>query len=51
MERILERGDDFVKTEQNRLDGLLKTKLTNEKKKLMEEKQNILQSFTIKDEL
>lgn len=51
MERILERGDVFVQTEESRIDGLLKGKLTNEKKKLMEEKRNILQSFTQKDEL
>ena len=51
MERILERGDVFVQTEQTRLEGLLKGKLSKDKKRTMEEKRNILQSFTHKDEL
>lgn len=51
MERILERGDIFVQTEQTRLEGLLKGKLSNEKKRTMEERRNILQSFTHRDEL
>ena len=51
MERILERGDVFVQTEQTRVDGLLKGKLSNEKKRTMEERKNILQSFSHKDEL
>ncbi|KAK2576279.1 hypothetical protein KPH14_005645 [Odynerus spinipes] len=51
MERILERGDIFVQTEQTRLEGLLKGKLSDEKKRTMEERRNILQSFTYRDEL
>ena len=51
MERILERGDVFVQTEQSRIDGLLKGKLSDDKKRKMEERKNILQSFTHKDEL
>lgn len=51
MERIVERGDVFVQTEQTRIEGLLKGKLSNEKKRTMEERRNILQSFTHKDEL
>ncbi|KAF7392837.1 endoplasmic reticulum resident protein 29 [Vespula maculifrons] len=51
MERILERGDIFVQTEQTRLEGLLKGKLSDEKKRTMEERRNILQSFTHRDEL
>lgn len=51
MERILERGDVFVQTEQTRIEGLLKGKISNDKKKQMEERRNILQSFTHKDEL
>ncbi|KAJ8678502.1 hypothetical protein QAD02_014289 [Eretmocerus hayati] len=51
MERILERGDVFVQTEQTRIEGILKSKLSEEKKRTMEEKRNILQSFTHKDEL
>lgn len=51
MERILERGDVFVQTEQTRIDGILKGKLSNEKKRTMEEKRNILHSFLYRDEL
>ncbi|XP_014229298.1 endoplasmic reticulum resident protein 29 [Trichogramma pretiosum] len=51
MERILERGDVFVQTEQTRIEGLLKGKLSKDKKRSMEEKRNILQSFTHRDEL
>lgn len=51
MERILERGDVFIQTEQTRIDGLLKGKLSNDKKQKMEERRNILHSFTHKDEL
>ncbi|XP_015123062.1 endoplasmic reticulum resident protein 29 [Diachasma alloeum] len=51
MEKILERGDVFVQTEQTRIEGLLKGKLSEEKKRSMEEKRNILQSFHHRDEL
>lgn len=51
MERIMDRGNVFVQTEQTRLDGLLKGKLSKEKKRSMEERKNILQSFSHKDEL
>lgn len=51
MEKILEKGDVFVQTEQSRIEGLLKGKLSNEKKRSMEEKRNILHSFSHKDEL
>ncbi|XP_043253546.1 endoplasmic reticulum resident protein 29 [Colletes gigas] len=51
MERILEKGNTFVQTEQTRIDGILKGKLSNEKKRIMEEKRNILHSFLYKDEL
>jgi len=51
MEKILEKGNVFVQTEQTRLDGILKGKLSAEKKKSMEEKRNILQSFMFRDEL
>jgi len=51
MERIMERGDVFVQTERTRIDGLLKGKLSKDKKRTMEERRNILQSFTHRDEL
>ncbi|XP_043289650.1 endoplasmic reticulum resident protein 29 [Venturia canescens] len=51
MERIMERGDVFVQTERTRIEGLLKGKLSKDKKRTMEERRNILQSFTHRDEL
>ncbi|XP_033341765.2 endoplasmic reticulum protein 29-like protein wbl [Megalopta genalis] len=51
MERILEKGDVFVQTEQTRIEGILKGKLSNEKKRTMEERRNILHSFLRRDEL
>lgn len=51
MERIMERGDVFVQTEKTRIDGLLKGKLSKDKKRTMEERRNILQSFAHRDEL
>ncbi|XP_012273119.1 endoplasmic reticulum resident protein 29 [Orussus abietinus] len=51
MERILERGDIFIQTEETRISGLLKENLPTEKKRAMENRRNILQSFTHRDEL
>ncbi|KAH0951397.1 hypothetical protein HN011_008111 [Eciton burchellii] len=52
MEKILERGDVFIQTEETRIQGLLyKGKLSEQKKRTMEEKRNILQSFSARDEL
>lgn len=51
MERIIDRGDVFVQTEQTRIEGLLKGKLSTDKKRTMEEKRNILHSFIYRDEL
>ncbi|XP_046739454.1 endoplasmic reticulum resident protein 29 [Diprion similis] len=51
MERIMERGDVFVQLEQSRLEGLLKGKISKDKKRNMEERRNILQSFAQRDEL
>ncbi|XP_029056663.1 endoplasmic reticulum resident protein 29 [Osmia bicornis bicornis] len=51
MERILEKGDIFIQTEQTRIEGILKGKLSNQKKRTMEEKRNIIHSFLHRDEL
>lgn len=51
MEKIFDRGDVFVQTEQTRLEGLLKGKLSEVKKRSMKEKINILHSFAHRDEL
>ncbi|XP_034952692.1 protein windbeutel [Chelonus insularis] len=51
MEKVIDKGDNFVQTEQNRIDGILKGKLSDEKKRTIEERKNILQSFAFKDEL
>ncbi|EZA50355.1 hypothetical protein DMN91_003822 [Ooceraea biroi] len=52
MEKILERGDVFIQTEETRIQGLLyRGKLSEQKKRTMEERRNILQSFSARDEL
>ncbi|KAH0550617.1 endoplasmic reticulum resident protein 29 [Cotesia glomerata] len=51
MDKIMEKGDEFVKSEHTRINGLLKKKLSDDKKRTMEEKKNILQSFSPRDEL
>lgn len=52
MEKILEKGDVFVQTEETRVQGLLyRGKLSDQKKRSMEERRNILQSFSARDEL
>lgn len=46
MSKILEKGSEFVQQETNRVQGLMgKQKLTEEKKKSMQTKLNILKSF------
>jgi len=45
MEKILEKGDDFVKNEIARVENLRKTKISNEKKEHLQNRLNILQSF------
>ncbi|XP_020291958.1 endoplasmic reticulum resident protein 29 isoform X2 [Pseudomyrmex gracilis] len=52
MEKILERGNVFVQTEETRIQGLLyRGKLSDQNKRAIEERRNILQSFSIRDEL
>lgn len=51
MERIIERGDIFIQTEQTRLESFLQTNLSNDKKRNIEERKNILMSFAPRDEL
>ncbi|CAK1541745.1 unnamed protein product [Leptosia nina] len=56
MEKISEKGDDFVKTENERVKKLISGKLSDEKKRDMALRLNILQSFQLheikyKDEL
>lgn len=41
MERILERGDVFAPTKQSGIEGMLRGKLINDKKKLMEKREEI----------
>lgn len=45
MEKIIEVGDDFINTEQQRLKKLLDGKISEEKKKQLAIRTNILQSF------
>lgn len=45
MDKIIETGDDFINTEQQRLKKLLDGKISEEKKKQLQIRTNILQSF------
>ncbi|KAG6449740.1 hypothetical protein O3G_MSEX006225 [Manduca sexta] len=49
MEKIIEKGDEFVKTEYERVKKLLNGKVSDEKKKLLLIRINILQSFQLFD--
>ncbi|XP_023946027.1 endoplasmic reticulum resident protein 29 [Bicyclus anynana] len=56
MQKVLEKGDEFIGTEINRINKLLTGKISNEKKKELASRINILQSFSFsssnkKDEL
>lgn len=56
MEKILSKGDEFVKTENDRVKKVMSGKLSDEKKRDMAQRMNILQSFQLheikyKDEL
>ena len=56
MRKVADTGDTFVKTETDRVKKLLAGKISAEKKENLEEKLNILKSFTslkvpAKDEL
>ncbi|XP_063628454.1 endoplasmic reticulum resident protein 29 [Cydia splendana] len=47
LEKIIEKGDGFVKTEHERITKLLNGKLSEEKKKEMGQRINILQTFQL----
>lgn len=56
MQKVLEKGDEFIPAEINRINKLLSGKVSAEKKKELASRINILQSFTFssnnkKDEL
>ena len=56
MEKILEKGDDYVSTETKRVGGLAEGKVTSDKKEMFKTRINILSSFQFtsagtKDEL
>jgi endoplasmic reticulum protein 29 len=56
MEKILDKGDDYVATETKRVGGLAEGKVTNDKKEMFKTRINILSSFHVpvtetKDEL
>jgi endoplasmic reticulum protein 29 len=50
MRKIIDKGNDFIKTEMNRIHNLVQGKLSGDKKQEMSYRLNILQSFQ-KDEL
>lgn len=45
MEKMIEQGDKFIKTEQQRLKKLLDGKISEEKRKQLVMRSNILESF------
>lgn len=47
MEKILEKGDEFVKTEHDRVNKLLSGKVSEDKKKQLQNRINILQTFQL----
>lgn len=47
MEKILEKGDDFIQTEITRVNKLLAGKISNEKKNELSQRINILKSFLL----
>lgn len=51
MNKIVEKGDEFVDKEWERVKKLQNGKITKEKKTDMQSRMNILQSFKLKDEL
>lgn len=48
MEKILEKGDDYVAAETKRVGALAEGKLTNDKKEMFKTRINILSSFQVK---
>lgn len=46
MEKILDKGDEFVKNEIQRVENIRKTKIPVEKKENLQKRLNILQSFS-----
>lgn len=47
MQRIIDKGDEFVGTENKRVKKLLNGKVSNDKKKELENRLNILQTFQL----
>lgn len=50
MKRIIEKGSNFVNEEQRRIENLRSSKISDNKKKELTHKLNILESFKLKDE-
>lgn len=50
MKRIIEKGSNFVNEEQRRIENLRSSKISDNKKKELTYKLNILESFKLKDE-
>lgn len=49
MEKVLDKGDEFVSTEYERVKKLLSEKVSDKKKKELENRINILQTFQLYD--
>lgn len=51
MRKVIEKGPDFLTSESTRVENVLKGKINKEKQTEMQERVNILQSFSMHDEL
>lgn len=49
MEKVLEKGDDFIQSEVDRVKKLLSGKVSDEKKKQLGTRINVLQTFQLLD--
>lgn len=50
MKRVLEKGTEFIKTEEERIEKLLTEKISIQKKKDLHDRLNILSSFKMADD-
>lgn len=47
MQKVLEKGDDFVQSEYERVKKVLNSKVSDEKKKELQKRINVLMSFQL----
>lgn len=51
MRKVIEKGPEFITSESARVENILKGRINKEKQTEMQERVNILQSFSSHDEL